>query len=382
MSSTYEFATNKISHNETINSTATLVWEACRRMVAELRAFSTAPWVTKGSSRKGSAGTAFSATPDGVDHWDSRTSAQVSTSGTERIWQVLENTITGIQVCIEVRPSSDIRITVAPNKFESGGAWRGGGTDANTRPTDTASSPAAGRESSTTNITPLVSRTAYNASATNYSISVVNRKDGKGFYMYYWRIPLIQNSSGGVGAFSSFACGVVQTLASGPDINPDNLYVAFYANSDGLGASMAVASPPELGTGNLRIEGRRPDGTLESYGVRAIAVPSQADAVSGRYPAAPVFLGTADGTNTVYRGGLPDVWLAGTNITTLPWLTTWNSFAYVRLGTILFPWDEVTDTTGGTASAYFLAGTTGGSGGGGGSSVLDPKAFNLGLERI
>jgi hypothetical protein len=354
----YEPSVDHQVHNETISSTATLVWEACRRAVAELKAFPIAPWVTRGSSRAGSDGTAFSATPDGVDHWSTRTSAQVSTSGNERIWHVLENTVTGVQVCIEVRPSSDIRITVSKNKFETAGAWRGGGTDANTRPTDTGSTPAAGREVSTTNITPFVARTAYQAGASGYSISVLNRKDGKGFYFYYWRLPLIQDSTGGIGAFSSFAAGVAPAMASSPDINGDNPYIALYSNSDGLTSALDTGSPPELSNGNFRIEGRRPDGTLDSYALRAIAIPTTPEVGSSRYPVAPGLLATANGANSVYRGGIPDVWVTGTTDATLPWLTTWNAFAYVKFGRTLWPWDGVTDIGGGTRLGYLLAGSS------------------------
>jgi hypothetical protein len=354
----YEFSVNHQAHNETINSTATLVWEACRRLVAQLKSFPIAPWTTRGSSRNGSAGSAFSATPDGVDHWTTRTSAQVSTTGGIRIWHVLQNSLTGLQVCIETAPATDIRITVSKNKFEVGGAWRGGGSAPNVRPTDTGSSPAAGREASTTSIDPLVSRTAYHVGATGYAISVLNRKDGTGFYLYYWRLPLIQNASAGIGAFSSFMAGVAPALAPTPDINVDNPYVAFYGNSDGLAAALAGASPPDLITGNFRMEGRRPNGTLDSYALRAPAVPSTPEAGSGRYPVAPVILGTNDSANSVYRGALPDVWLPGNNVTTLPWLTTWNGFAYVKLGLVLFPWDGATDIGGGTKLGYLLAGTS------------------------
>lgn len=102
-------------------------------------------WTTRGSSIGSGL---YSATPDGVDHW-ADVAVGVGLNGANRVWHVFESD-NGCQLCVEVNGgggSAGVHFSFSINKFETGGAWRNGGSVAyNVRPTDTASSPASGRE--------------------------------------------------------------------------------------------------------------------------------------------------------------------------------------------------------------------------------------------
>ncbi len=160
-------------------------WAMALFTIARLKADPFFPYSTRGSSRTGSAGTAFSATPDGVDHWTGRTAAEAAAPGAGNVvWHDLENSL-GHQVLFAVNPTAGQSAWItcfSANKLETAGAWRAGGTSALIRPADTTSTPAAGRELIT------VSSVAPNPqSINNYYNNIVVRQDGRGFYFYSFR---------------------------------------------------------------------------------------------------------------------------------------------------------------------------------------------------
>ncbi len=345
----YDFVVNRNDHSATLNSRWTLWWEFAKRLIAELKAHG---WTTRGSSRMGTAGTNFSATPNGVDYWAGASVAQVSkvtNDGDQRVWHVLQNTLTGLQFCIEVLPRTEgFRFIVSVNKLESAGAWRGGGTDANTRPTDLVSTPAAGREVSTAFASysgSLFDGADYTANATaGYRFSFVIRQDGKGFYAYYWPMPLFWPWN--TASVETFACGVCPALASSPDINSLNPYLVFFSagtNMEGLGFTL-----PDVNH-SFRIEGRRSDGVAETYIARILYFGDSGTSVD--YGTARDFMQHAIHVTVPYtvgqdvRGCMPDV-LHKLHNGTHKSCFTWNDRKYVQLADVLFPWDETTDLGG------------------------------------
>jgi len=207
------------------------------------------PWRVRGTSRNGTLGAAYSATPDGVDYLTGKLQTEVAGAGNP-IWGVLENIATGHQVGFLLGTSSGpvsvITVVFALNKFETGGAWRGGGTGTATRPTDVTSSPTAARELNTAGVTFTPQSTS------NEYFYLAVRKDGRGFYSGVYRDTTPDLTADGLllGYFPL-------ELPHAADLNP---YLAFIGNNQTFGAT------PFLFTGtNGSCVGRLQDGTLQEH---------------------------------------------------------------------------------------------------------------------
>lgn len=244
----YTDYTHTIKQSLTGASGADLRWGFFLQLIAALHNDPVSPWTTRGSSRNGTAGSAFSATPDGVDHWTGRTVAQAANSTV--VWHVLQNTATGHQICFLIGTSSgaasDWTLIFALNKFETGGAWRGGGSSISVRPTDVTSSPTAARELNT------LARGFSPQSTSNYHSNFNVRKDGKGFYAVAWRDVTPDTTNDG------FVLGYCPLTT--PYVADANPYLAFIGNNATMG------STPFMFTGtNGSCVGRLQDGTLQEH---------------------------------------------------------------------------------------------------------------------
>lgn len=230
-------------------STTILRWNTVLAMIDGLIADPVCPYTCRGSSRNGSLGAAFSATPDGVNYWSGKTQTEVAGAGNP-IWLVLQNSITGHQVVFLLGtasgPVSSILIAMSMNKFESAGAWRGGGSATGTRPTDTASSPITGRELATN------AGTFTPQSTSNEYFNLFVRKDGNGFYCILFRDTTPDATADGL------YCGYFKFSA--PFTTDANPHLAFCTNN----AATNAVLPFNTNT-NGNFVGRLQDGTLQEH---------------------------------------------------------------------------------------------------------------------
>ncbi len=291
------------------------------------------PCVVRGSSRNGSLGAAYSATPDGVNYWTGKTQTEVAGAGNP-IWGVLENVATGIQYGFLLGtasgPVTSIVVVVAINKFETAGAWRGGGTGTATRPTDVTSSPTAARELNTgaAGLTPQTT--------TNNYANIVVRKDGRGFYaaLYCDTAPSL--------TADGFIMGVAPlSLPHTTDLNP---YVAFAGNNQAMGAT------PFLFTGTSgTCVGRLQDGTLQEHRSMDIDHASlwldRLDPWQAAYPMHRIGLRSL--TTKDARYWLPDLYICSGSAPASSGLSTRNSKTHFHINPadtygLIWPWDGLT----------------------------------------
>jgi hypothetical protein len=369
--------THTVNQSITAPSASELRWAYILAVLAKLKNDPVAPYVVRGSSRNGSSGAAFSATPDGVDRWTGTTQAATAGAGNP-IWIVLQNTLTGHQVCFLLGTSSGpvsvVTVVFAMNKFETGGVWRGGGTGTATRPTDVTSSPVAARELATSGSTGLSPQTLTNQ---YYNVSV--RMDGKGFYASLFRDTTPDLSSDGnfMGYFP------LNTPAT-TDLNP---YLAFITNNAGLNGNSV---PPLQGGGSCSMVGRLQDGTSQEHSCMdfgAITSNSYLDQLDP-WMSAYAMHGVAVRSNTTHavRLWMPDIFICSGPAPASSNFATRDSKKYFRLTPnngagsfgVIIPWDG--STTRGTDVPVFKVP----------SSIPDGpvvvsadfKHFNLGLEKI
>jgi hypothetical protein len=347
-----------VSSGTVDSTTGDRTWEFCKFIVASLKAMATAPWVTRGSSCDGSLGTAFSATPDGVDRWAGKSIGQAAFNvGIRTVWHVLENTVTGLQVCIVYGAvnSQSSAVVFSLNKFETGGAWRGGGSSANVRPTDTVSSPAAGREITHVNNAPAVSGTGV---PQVFRFNCLNRDDGKGFYAYYFP------DSGATSITFSLVYGCFPVTAPQTEDNPYLLLATSYGSLTSPSISSTPGSLPSAYTQPNLIGRKGAAGTLITYYLlQPSSVPSnflfgttQVNDLDPVLAAYPMFPGVAwsdmPAGGAHFRAGLPDLYQADTALS--PDLNTWNSKAHIQIGFLAFPYDTTQPTPRGIDRPGFL----------------------------
>lgn len=231
-------------------STTVLRWNFVLAAVDGMLADPVSPYICRGSSRNGSLGAAYSATPDGVNRWSGHTQTEIAGAGNP-IWMTLESVKSGHQVCFLLGtasgPVSSIAVIFALNKFESGGAWRGGGTGTATRPTDVTSSPIAARELNTAALgfSPQ--------SVSNEYFNLWVRKDGRGFYAGLFRDTTPSLTADG------FLMGYFPlTEPFAADVNP---YLSIVGNNNSFGN----ATLPFAAGSNVSCVGRLADGTLQEH---------------------------------------------------------------------------------------------------------------------
>ncbi len=345
------------SSSGTVDSVAgDRTWGFVRFVVASLKAMSTAPWVTRGSSCNGSSGTAFSATPDGVDRWAGKSVGQASTGGAQTIWHVLENTVSGLQLIVSyagATSSLGMQFVFSMNKFESAGVWRAGGTSTSLRPTDTASTPAAGREIASVITAAIVTGSL---GPQIYRYNVVNRDDGKGAYWYYFP--------------DSLGSAVTLSMAGGffPFTNPQtetNPYMLYNGNYGSLSSNNGVLVHESPSTTTAFMQGRKGTaGTLLNYAILKLASDpgspqlagtsaNDLDPVEAAYPLFPNIAWADLPTNQAhFRCGIPDFYQC--NNSSFPDFNTWNTRSYITLGFGVFPYDPAQPTPRGSDRPGFL----------------------------
>lgn len=347
-------------------------WGFFAQAAASLKGFTGSPWITRGSSSIDNSSptpvTHFSSHPDGNDYWSGLNYLQAADAGP--VWHVLENVATGLQVCLYVEPNggggSTTTIIFAPNKFETGGAWRGGGTSVSDRPTDTTSTPTVGRELATIynpgNFAP--------ANGTGPIFNIVNRLDGTGFYIYHW-------CTGSPITDSCAIYGVGKIPFPHPsDVSP---YFAMWAKETVINQGMY--SNDGFSGGYVF---RKPDGTLDT--LNALWPGNQGNSLFNNnlldtpddfiaaYPAFPTALYS---TLPFIRGTLPSVFV-GAGQGEVADRTTWNTKTFFKLGPVFVPWDGVS-TVGGDQPFYEVTplNTTPSTQG-----VPDYKRINPGLDQV
>lgn len=369
----YTDYTSIVRESITGATSADLRWAFAKRIVSALKADAVSPWVTRGSSRNGTSGIVFSATPDGVDHWAGRTQTEAASVGNP-VWHVLQNVATGHQVCLLLGttsgPASSITVVFSLNKLEAAGAWRGGGTSTALRPTDTVSTPAAGRELNTNagSLTPQ--------SLSNEYFHLFNRKDGRGFYTMLVRdVTPDASSDGYYGGYFPF-----NSPFSG-DANP---YLAFSGNN-----AFTNAVLPFNTNSNGNFVGRLQDGTLQEH--RSIRIEDETDTgwlarlnpwTAGYQVHAIAFQSV---TTKDVRYWMPDFFICSGTTPVSSTLATRDSKKSYRYSSqvaqqwgLVGPWDG--STTAGTdvpISKFPAFGTDGEAG-----ASTDNKRINRGLETV
>jgi hypothetical protein len=300
--------TATVKQSVTGASTTVLRWNCFLAWWGKLINDPVAPYTVRGTSRNGTLGAAFSATPDGVDYLTGKTQTEVAGAGNP-IWGVLQSSITGHQICFLLGTSSGpvsvITVVYAINKFETGGAWRGGGSGTATRPTDVTSSPTAARELNiaAAGFTPQ--------STSNEYWSMFVRKDGKGFIAH-----LMRDTSPSL-TLDGFIMGALPlTDPPAADVNP---YVAFAGNNQTMGGT------PFLFTGtNGSCVGRLQDGTLQEHRSmdidHASAWLDRLDAWRNQYPIHKIGLRSL--TTHEVRYWLPDLFISSGSAPASSGLTT------------------------------------------------------------
>jgi hypothetical protein len=368
-----------------------LAWFWCRDTVAYLKSLG---YTTRGSSINGTSGNLFSATPDGVDHWAGLDATQArGASQNTAVWHVLENPTTGHQVCLNLTvTTSAVTVVFAQNKFENAGVWRGGGTSAAVRPADTTSSPAVSRECATG----AIALTAPSG-ATVFRLSVLVRRDGKGFYSYY------HPDSGAVAVNQSSAMGTFpMTQVKTGEVNQ---YMAFVVPQSALALTNGGAGAVWQNTvsSNINYFTGRSGGAGTAFRYLPMAISSgsspasagdilgntnsnDADPDTAKLPMWSIGLWT-DGSappgsaDAHYRGAIPDVFLV-TVLSPVVSFCTFNSRKYLVIGAFAFPYGGSVTPRGTDQSGYIIRQTAGVAPPPPDPIVADRKAMNRAYEAI
>lgn len=342
-------------------------------------------WDVVGSSRynKGTASWEYSVVPDGMSHWLSNDAEEhMDNLLGESPWMVLEHSVSGYQICLHVRSSITGKLTIAfaKNKFETGGAWRNGGSEG-TRPFDTSSSPTINQEIVSEDVNQVFSL----ATTQSMTWHTASRNDGSGFYSWGWEIGGTANKRFFMGVFPQ----------SVPHTGDQNGHIVFQMNSNTINEIEGVDDPFGAPDNNQKFFDRDETGALRyiapikfeasPYGV-GDPVASVVDLYRNKHPLFPFAFWTNAGVVNRFRFSLPDVLVGGISYpgTTQPYGNTFNSKTYVRLGVLALPWDSVTVPSADDGlidvDAFQVMEPT--SNLIEGPNVLDPKSFWRGIEKI
>lgn len=398
---------SKIAHT---GGTYTPVWEAAQRLVQMLKQCTVAPWVTRGSSRIDRSNVAtYSATPDGVDRWtgfDGPTNLMLNDAfdflgfpdGSSVVWHVLENTVSGYQICIMAGATNTapaLALILSKNKFETAGTWRAGGTSATVRPTDTASSPAYNREISTGRETGGVVVSFTFPSAGVWSQRLCNRPDGRGFY--YWVINGLTETTG-----NAYMMGTAPVTGTPLTLSyiQNNQIVLHSRQADLDNQAMNQASPNTNWSGgplNYSIKGMV-NAVVKNFGIAQwdlvsgtfAGIVNGVDPEIGRRGLLPLLLYTESPSPGAVRLSLPDVYYSSIGISN-PATEAFRThnlevskprvLAHLGVSRIVFPWPglDVGAATADNRASYLI---TAGAEEPAPAAIVDPKKFNLGLEII
>lgn len=335
-------------------------WTIVQGVIALMK---TAGWSTRGSSTTGTAGTAYSSTPDGVDRWVGQTYTQAVDAGNNFIWNILEHTA-GHQVAILFGRGTPnyCHFVVAKNKFETGGAWRNGGSvSATVRPEDITSSPAQDREVVQNDVP---SNFLFLSSLLDTYWHAVVRDDGQAIYV------VAENSAASESFYSLWGIWKLQDPSSG-DSNPWIAASAKGLTSANLGDVVA----------NNNITGRIPTAAQRLYAITRLKIAGNDilgsgnignDPFTGNERVSPIGLWT-DVAPVHIRFTLPDLCYVPDS-----WgnRDQFNGRTYTAFGVIGLPWDEVTNTGGTQHDADFIAADIVSTDGG----TSSPSALNVGVE--
>lgn len=348
-------------------------YEFARRLIGALKVFPTAPWSTLGSSCNGTLGTAFSATPDGVDHWSTKSIDEALDAGsTSLIWYAMANPKSGLQIVIIASrgagSSEFAQVVVSRRGVTLSGAWRDGGTDSFTRPADSSSSPTSDQDSICAQFSPSVG-------STSRLMTVANRTDGQGFYAWHHPASLV-SVDGTFQLLSIF-------MLTNPVNDVANPYYAMTVSGTRMDPTNLMQGDPGSIPAGLSIVGRKGAGGPQGYvtvdyiqaGGGGDLSLGTLDPYESKFPMIPLTLLGA--SPHAYRASMPDIYMVDNSATQFQ---TWNSKSQIKLGAFLWPWDGVTAM--GTDQPGFVVQLTGTSVplGPVGATNLDYKRFNQGLE--
>jgi hypothetical protein len=340
-----------------------LVWQTSKLYAAFLKSNG---WTTIGSSKIAG----FSATPDGVDHWNG-TTYLAAFSGVDKVWHVLENTLSGNQVCLEVNGgggNAAFRITFSYNKFNASGVWRNAGSVTyKQRPVDITSTPASGREFGSQYKTDL-----WPSGSANSRIFFWTRFDGLALGIAN-RYAATANTSTAGGMLW------INKLTHQPETDTNPFVMLHNTNGGaGFGGTNYLQTTP---TTNERVVGRI-DTSIVFFSTVSVSELSGdvmdfivADPFTSGEIEVPIITWTPTSPKYV-RMSIRDLYRVRAG---LSYGLTFNGLDRIVIGNFSFPWDTLTQINSGadvvstvTPLTAFTSGISG--------SI--PKSFNLGLEKI
>ncbi len=330
-------------------------WKNWLIWIANLK---TAGWTARGSSCTGSSGTAYSSTPDGVDRWVGKTSAEAAAVDNQPVWLVLEHATSLAQICFTFAGGTVAQtFIIARNKFETGGAWRTS-TGVNARPTDTASTAKERELSSVDAPNNVWGNTA------GVRVHAMSRSDGEASW-------LVQDFAGAPDNGVPFAGFAKLKTANVADTNP---YITLFTSTSDVTAFVAA----NLGSCPMRV--LLQTGSSEWIWIAAIKGYSTYLSTSvgnnpftGKGVLYPCPMFSIQTIPQYYRGTIPDLAQAPDGYVTRDGI---NNLTYMTFGGFAFPWDG-SSSMGGTARfANFMAMDLEKQTASGGS----PAPFNTGIE--